>query len=88
MGLQLMDLHTVMGNVWLAGCCSHMETSLTSDKWTDRRSREGERGREGRKEGDLGENRMISHLISQTLIYRRFHKRERAEGKRLNCFMH
>lgn len=84
MGLQLMNLHTVMGNVWLAESCSQMGTSLTSDKWTDHRGRERER------ETGFRENRTISHLISQTLIYRRFHgrERERAKGKRLNCFMH
>lgn len=45
MGLQLMNLHTVMGNVWQAECRSQMGTGLTSDKWTDHRSRE--RRREG-----------------------------------------
>lgn len=84
MGLQLMNLHTVMGNVWQAERCSQMGASLTSDKWTDRRSSErvGERDRET----DLRENRTISHLISQTLIYRRFHKRE-SEGKEIK-FLH
>lgn len=78
MGLQLMNLHTVMGNVWQAECCSQMGTSLTSDKWTDHSSKEKRRERKT----DLRENRMISHLISQTLIYRRFHKRE-SEGREI-----
>lgn len=73
MTLQLMNLHTVMGNVWLAESCSQMGRSLTSDKWTDHRSRE--RGlREGRK---------ISHLISHILIYRHFNERGRErDGER------
>lgn len=76
MTLQLMNLHTVMGNVWLEESCSQMGESLTSDKWTDHRS--SERG--------LREGRRISHLISHTLIYRHFHERgrererERARG--------
>lgn len=48
MGLQLMNLHTVIGNVWQAKCCSQMGTSLTSDKWIDHRSRA--RGRKRTKE--------------------------------------
>lgn len=40
MGLQLMNLHKVMGNVWLSESCSQMGKSLTSDKSTDRRSKE------------------------------------------------
>lgn len=50
MGLQLMNLHTVMGNVWQAECCSPMGASLTSDKWTDRKSRERRRERERARE--------------------------------------
>lgn len=68
-----MNLHTVMGNVWQAECCSQMGASVTSDKWTNHRSTE----RRNERETDLRENGTISHLISQTLIYRRFQKREK-----------
>lgn len=49
MTLQLMNLHTVMGNVWLAESCSQMGECLTSDKWTDHRS--GERAASEKAEG-------------------------------------
>lgn len=62
MGLQLMNLHTVMGNVWLAESCSQMGTSLTSDKWTDHRGRERERDWLQRKQNDLPLNFTDTHV--------------------------
>lgn len=54
-----------------------------SDLWQmdwSQKQRKKDGGRE--RETDLRENRTIPHLISQTLIYRRFHKRERG-GKEI-----
>lgn len=82
-----------------------MATSLTSDK-TDQSAKDGggemevgwrEREQEKKRKREGERERAVSHLISQTLIYRRFHERageqegERERGRRggrLNCFMH
>lgn len=80
MGLQLMNLHTVIGNVWQAKCCSQMGTSLTSDKWIDHRSRERRRRR--KRERDWPERKQTILPLNFTDTHLETFSYERAQRKR------